>query len=82
MLFRSLNDRNFAIVEALTAYAAQHDKSLLSLAFSWLLARPAISSVIAGATRAEQVAANAAAADWQLTPDQARQIADLAPISG
>ena len=79
---RALNDRNFVIVEALTAYAAQHDKSLLSLAFAWLLARPAISSVIAGATRAEQVAANAAAADWQLTPDQARQIADLAPISG
>jgi len=40
---------------------------VLELAFAWLLAQPAISSVIAGASNADQVRHNAAAASWQLT---------------
>ncbi|MDP9337110.1 MAG: aldo/keto reductase, partial [Actinomycetota bacterium] len=39
----------------------------LELAFAWLLARPVVASVIAGATKPEQVGANVAAAEWRLS---------------
>jgi aryl-alcohol dehydrogenase-like predicted oxidoreductase len=61
-------------VEPLTAWAADHGHTLLELAFAWLLARPAVTCVIAGATRPAQVAANATAAGWKLGD------ADLAEI--
>lgn len=61
-------------VEALIAFAEGRGHTVLELAFAWLLARPAIASVIAGATRPAQVHANAAAAAWSLTD------ADLAEI--
>lgn len=70
----SLTDANLERVEALVAFAATAGRSLLDLAFSWLLTRPVVASVIAGATTVEQVAANAGAADWQLDAD------DLASI--
>lgn len=73
---RWLTDANFAIVEALTPFAEARGHTLLELAFAWLLAHPAVTSVIAGATKPEQVRANAAAASWQLTT------ADLAEIDG
>jgi aryl-alcohol dehydrogenase-like predicted oxidoreductase len=57
-----VNDRNWALVEKLAAVAARTGHSLLELVFGWLLARPAIASVIAGATRSEQVEHNVAAA--------------------
>ena len=80
MAARALNERNFGIVEALTHYAAAHGESLLSLAVAWLLAKPVVCSVFAGATRAEQVTANAAAGAWRLSTVQAQEIAALAPI--
>jgi aryl-alcohol dehydrogenase-like predicted oxidoreductase len=58
--------KNFNRVEALERFAADRGHTLLELAFSWLLTRPAVSSVIAGATSPEQVRANAAAGSWQL----------------
>ncbi len=64
-----LNDENLARVERLTAVAESRGHTVLELAVAWLLARPAVASVIAGATRAEQVQANATAAAWQLTND-------------
>ena len=60
------NEANFAAVEALRGFAAARGRSLLELAFGWLLAHPAVSSVIAGASRPEQAQANAAAAGWKL----------------
>jgi len=54
-------------VEALDAWARERGHTLLELAFAWLLARPVVASVIAGATKPEQVAANAAAAEWRLS---------------
>jgi aryl-alcohol dehydrogenase-like predicted oxidoreductase len=54
-------------VEALDAWATGHGHTLLELAFAWLLTRPVVGSVIAGATKPEQVAANAAAAAWKLS---------------
>ena len=62
-----LNDRNWRITEELTAFARKRGHSLLELAFSWLLARPNTTSVIAGATNTEQVEANVKAAAWHLT---------------
>jgi aryl-alcohol dehydrogenase-like predicted oxidoreductase len=65
----------WSIVERAQGFAAEHDHSLLDLAFGWLLARPAAASVIAGATRPEQVEANVrAAAAWRLTADEIQEI--------
>ncbi|MET0514750.1 MAG: aldo/keto reductase [Nitrospiraceae bacterium] len=65
-----LNEQNLAIVESLIEFATQRGHSLLELAISWLLVRPAVASVIAGATSPEQVRANAAAAEWPLSADE------------
>lgn len=73
---RYLKDANWQIVERLEGFCAERGRSLLELAFSWLTARPTVSSVIAGATRPEQVEQNIKAVDWALTPD------DLAGIDG
>jgi aryl-alcohol dehydrogenase-like predicted oxidoreductase len=67
---RALNERNFNIVEALTAFAAERSHSLLELAFGWLLTKPVITSVIAGATSVAQVEANVAAGNWRLAADE------------
>jgi aryl-alcohol dehydrogenase-like predicted oxidoreductase len=64
-----LTDERFDVVEALGAYAAQRDLGLLDVAIGGLAAQPAVASVIAGATRPEQVRANAAAGSWQPTAD-------------
>jgi aryl-alcohol dehydrogenase-like predicted oxidoreductase len=71
---RVMSDRNFDQVDRLIAFAAERDRSILELAFAWLVAQPAMASVIAGATTPEQVAANVAAVDWQLSE------ADLAEL--
>ena len=69
-------EENLAHVESLAAFAASRGHTLLELAMSWLAAQPAIASVIAGATRPEQVKANAGAARWRITKK------DLAEIDG
>jgi aryl-alcohol dehydrogenase-like predicted oxidoreductase len=61
------SDQNFARVEALVRVAEAHRHSLLELAMSWMASQPCVASVIAGATRPEQVKANAAAAGWKLS---------------
>ena len=72
-------DANFDLLEALEAFCAERGRSVLELAFAWLLANPDVSSVIAGATRAEQVVANAKAAAWTLT---AQELAEVDAIIG
>jgi aryl-alcohol dehydrogenase-like predicted oxidoreductase len=62
-----INARNWRIVEALEAFAAQRGHTLLELAMSWLASRPYIPSVIAGATRPEQIEQNIAAVGWTLS---------------
>jgi aryl-alcohol dehydrogenase-like predicted oxidoreductase len=73
----ALSDRNFDQVDKLTAYAQERDHSVLELAFSWLLGNPAVSSVIAGATRPEQVKANTAAAAWKLALEEVKAVSAL-----
>jgi aryl-alcohol dehydrogenase-like predicted oxidoreductase len=62
-----LADADWDTIEALTAFGAERGHSLLEVAIAGLAARPAVTSVIAGATTAEQVQANAAAAIWDLS---------------
>ena len=61
-----LTDERFDRIEALEAFAAARDHSLLELAVAWLLALEPVASVIAGATSPEQVLTNAAAGRWAL----------------
>jgi len=70
-------DENLERAEALMAFARSRGHSLLDLAFSWLAARPEVSSVIAGARNAEQVRANSAAATWKLTAADMAEVDNL-----
>jgi aryl-alcohol dehydrogenase-like predicted oxidoreductase len=67
-------DENFDYVDALSSFAAARDHSLLELAVAWLAARDGVASVIAGATSAEQVRANAKAASWTLTQEDLAEL--------
>jgi aryl-alcohol dehydrogenase-like predicted oxidoreductase len=71
---RFLNGANLAVVDRLIAFAEERDHTLLDLAFSWLAARPIVSSVIAGATRPEQVDGNIRAVAWKLSRDDLAEI--------
>jgi aryl-alcohol dehydrogenase-like predicted oxidoreductase len=75
---RALNERNFTIVEKLTDFAMQRGHKLIDVAFGWLLAKPVISSVIAGATSAEQVEANVAATGWRMSADDVAAVDAIA----
>jgi aryl-alcohol dehydrogenase-like predicted oxidoreductase len=76
-----LTDQNLARVEALIRFAESRRHTLLELAFSWLLMRPAVASVIAGATSSQQVKANVAAAGWRLTAAELAEVDAIAPRS-
>lgn len=65
-----LSDANFDRIEKLASFASERGHSLLELAIGWLASRPYVSSVIAGATRPEQVEQNIKAAEWQLDADE------------
>jgi aryl-alcohol dehydrogenase-like predicted oxidoreductase len=71
---RYFTEDNWRIVEALEAFCGTRGRSLLELAFSWLAARVQVASVIAGATKPEQVEQNVKAADWALTPEDMAEI--------
>jgi aryl-alcohol dehydrogenase-like predicted oxidoreductase len=66
---RDISERTWDRIEKLAAFAEERGHSLLELAFAGLLAAPAVASVIAGATSPEQVKANVAAGEWDLTPE-------------
>lgn len=72
-----LTDDRLDLVEALTGYADERGRSLLDVAVGGLAARPAVASVIAGATRPEQVRANAAAGAWEPAPDDLAALDEL-----
>jgi len=74
---RYLTEENWSIVERLDSFSDKRGHSMLELAFSWLAARPTVSSVIAGATKPEQVEQNVRAADWKLTREDLAEIDQL-----
>jgi aryl-alcohol dehydrogenase-like predicted oxidoreductase len=65
-----LTDDVFDKLEALERFAELHGRSLLDVAVAGLAAMPTVTSVIAGATKPEQVRANATASEWELSPDE------------
>ncbi|MXY47211.1 MAG: aldo/keto reductase [Chloroflexi bacterium] len=67
-------DANFDLLDKLEAFCKARGHTVLDLAFAWLLANDAVSSVIAGATRVEQIISNAKAASWQLTADEVAEV--------
>jgi aryl-alcohol dehydrogenase-like predicted oxidoreductase len=76
-----LADENLAAVEELIHFAERKRHTLLELAIGWLLAHPAVASVIAGATKPEQARGNASAALWRLTDDERAAVDALAVYS-
>jgi aryl-alcohol dehydrogenase-like predicted oxidoreductase len=71
------DDETFEKIEALEQLARARGRTLLELSIAALASQPGIPSVIAGATSPDQVRANAAAADWELTPDELDELARL-----
>ena len=74
-----MTDERFDVVEALEAFAAERSISLLDVAIGGLAAQPAVGSVIAGATRPDQVKANVAAGRWIPTPEDLAALDAIAP---
>jgi aryl-alcohol dehydrogenase-like predicted oxidoreductase len=69
-----LTERNYAIVDRLRAFAEKSGRSMVELAIGWLLAQPQVPVVVAGASRPDQVTANAAAAETPLTPEETAEV--------
>jgi len=76
-----LSDENLAVVEELIQFAESKGHTLLELAIGWLLAHPAVASVIAGATKPEQARGNASAIAWRLSADERAAVDALAVYS-
>ncbi len=76
---RYLKEPHVEKMERLEQFAKERGHTLLELAFSWLLTRPSVASVIAGATKPEQVEKNAQSADWDLSSEE---LAEIDRISG
>ena len=73
------DDATFDRLEALDRYAADREVEPIDVAIGALIAQPAVASVIAGATRPEQVRRNAAAAGWSPTQDDLRELDAIFP---
>jgi aryl-alcohol dehydrogenase-like predicted oxidoreductase len=77
------SDARMAVVERLDEYAAAHGHTLPELALSWLAGNPVVGSVIAGATKPEQIRANAAATvAWKLTAAERAEVDAIARVEG
>ncbi len=72
-----LNDDNFKILDSLTKFAKDYNRTISELAHAWLLAQPQISSVISGATKADHVRMNLKAFDWHLSEAEVSEINKL-----
>src|SRR5215203_1081708 len=79
---RLLTDRNLAIVERLIEFSESRGHTILELAFSWLLTRSVVASVIAGATSPEQARSNAAAAGWDLADAELAEVDSILTRQG
>jgi len=64
-------------LERLEGYAGDNGYDLLTLAISWLAAQPCMGSIISGASRPEQMAANAAAARWKMTSKNLKELDEI-----
>ncbi len=69
--------RNLALVEGLSDIAARRGRSAAELAIAWVLRRPEVTAAIVGGRRPEQVEETAAAADWDLDPEETAEVGRL-----
>lgn len=74
MAARILNDKNFEALGKLEAFAEARGKNMADLAIGWLASLPHVGSVIAGATKPEQVTQNVASGSWRLTADELAEV--------
>ena len=70
----TLTDENYDVLEKLERFAADRGHAMVELAIAWLLSNQLVSSVISGATKPEQVTANARAAGWDLTAEEVGEV--------
>jgi aryl-alcohol dehydrogenase-like predicted oxidoreductase len=75
-----LTDARLAQVAALEALAQGEGHTVLELSIAWLLSRPSVASVIAGATKPEQIAANVAGGGWKPSSETLAQVDVIAPL--
>lgn len=71
---RFMTDANFDKLDKLVAFAETRGHTLGELAHAWLLAQPQVASVISGATKVEQLQANAKSGDWMLTGEEEKEV--------
>ncbi len=69
-----LSERNFEVLTKLEEFAQLRGKSMLELAIGWLASQPHVASVIAGATKPEQIEQNVSAADWRLAAEEMSEV--------
>ena len=69
-----LSDANFAVLDKLEDFAQAHSHSMIDLAIGWLASKPFVPSVIAGATKPEQIEQNVAAGAWKLTREEMAEV--------
>jgi aryl-alcohol dehydrogenase-like predicted oxidoreductase len=78
---RYMTEENWTKVEKLAAFCAARGHSMLELAFSWLASRPCLTSIIAGATRPEQVEQNVRAVTWKLSAEELAEVDAITPLA-
>jgi len=72
-----LTDANFDVVEKLEAFAASRGRTILDVAFGWLASQAHVGSVIAGATKPEQVEMNVSAGGWELSAEELAEVGQI-----
>lgn len=76
-----VHDADWEQLGRFSRFAKERGLTEIDVAFSWLAAQPSVASVIAGATKPEQVRQNAAAADWQPTPEDLAELDAIFPAA-
>ncbi|MFF1385354.1 aldo/keto reductase [Arthrobacter sp. NPDC058288] len=74
-----VNDADWEQLDKFSKFAAERNLSEIQVAFSWLAAQPSVSSVIAGATRPEQIRENAAAVAWVPNAEERAELDGIFP---
>jgi aryl-alcohol dehydrogenase-like predicted oxidoreductase len=77
-----MTPRNFDLVEKIEAFGNERGLSVLEIAVAWLLAQPGVTSVMAGATKPEQIDQNVAAAGAVLSADDVKTLNDITKPQG
>jgi len=78
---RMLTESNYATLQKLEAFAEQRGRPMIDLAVGWLASHPVVSSVIAGATKPEQIEQNVRAAEWKLSREEMAEVNALSKRS-